>query len=77
MEALSITPNLELPAADLERFYGDMVRIRRFEERVTELFKARRRSRSAPAPICARTTTSPAIIAATATASPRVRAPTA
>ena len=40
MEALSITPNLELPAADLERFYGDMVRIRRFEERVTELFKA-------------------------------------
>src|SRR5919106_6598947 len=40
MEALSITPNLELPAADLERFYADMVRIRRFEERVTELFKA-------------------------------------
>ena len=40
MEALSITPNLELPAADLERFYGDMVRIRRFEERVAELFKA-------------------------------------
>ena len=40
MEALSITPNLELPAADLERFYSDMVRIRRFEERVAELFKA-------------------------------------
>ena len=40
MEALSITPNLELPAADLERFYSDMVRIRRFEERVADLFKA-------------------------------------
>jgi 2-oxoisovalerate dehydrogenase E1 component len=32
--------NLELPAADLERFYTDMVRIRCFEERVAELFKA-------------------------------------
>ena len=40
MEALSVTSNLELPAADLERFYTDMVRIRRFEERVAELFKA-------------------------------------
>ena len=33
-------PNLELPAADLERFYTDMVRIRRFEERVIDLFQA-------------------------------------
>ena len=40
MEALTVTPNLELPAAQLERLYADMVRIRRFEERVVELFKA-------------------------------------
>ena len=40
MEALTITPNLELPPAELERLYADMVRIRRFEERVVELFKA-------------------------------------
>ncbi len=40
MEALTITPNLELPAAELERLYADMVRIRRFEERVVELFQA-------------------------------------
>ena len=89
MEALTITPNLELPPAELERLYADMVRIRRFEERVVELFQAgwsrvprtampaRRRSRSAPARICARTTTSRAITAATATASPRARGPTA
>ena len=40
MEALTVTPNLELPPAELERLYADMVRIRRFEERVVELFKA-------------------------------------
>ena len=40
LEALSITPNLELPAAELERFYADMVRIRSFEERVIEQFQA-------------------------------------
>ena len=40
MEALTITPNLELPPAELERLYADMVRIRRFEERVVELFQA-------------------------------------
>jgi 2-oxoisovalerate dehydrogenase E1 component len=41
MEALTtITPNLELPPAELERLYVDMVRIRRFEERVVELFQA-------------------------------------
>ena len=40
MEALTITPNLELPPAALERLYADMVRIRRFEERVVELFQA-------------------------------------
>ena len=40
MEALTMTPNLELPPAELERLYVDMVRIRRFEERVVELFQA-------------------------------------
>jgi 2-oxoisovalerate dehydrogenase E1 component len=41
MEAVTtITPNLELPPAELERLYVDMVRIRRFEERVVELFQA-------------------------------------
>ena len=41
MEALTaVTPNLELPPAELERLYVDMVRIRRFEERVVELFQA-------------------------------------
>ena len=40
MEAFTITPNLELPPAQLERLYADMVRIRRFEERVVELFQA-------------------------------------
>ena len=40
MEALTIAPNLELPPERLERLYADMVRIRRFEERVVELFKA-------------------------------------
>ncbi len=40
MEALTITPNLELPPEKLERLYADMVRIRRFEERVVELFQA-------------------------------------
>src|SRR5919106_1276219 len=40
MEALSITPNLELPAPALERLYQDMVRIRAFEERVIEQFQA-------------------------------------
>ncbi len=40
MEALTITPNLELPPEQLERLYADMVRIRRFEERVVELFQA-------------------------------------
>ena len=40
LEALSITPNLELPAPELERCYADMVRIRSFEERVIEQFQA-------------------------------------
>ena len=40
MEALTIAPNLELPAAELERMYADMVRIRSFEERVIEQFQA-------------------------------------
>ncbi len=40
MEALKIAPNLELPAAELERMYADMVRIRSFEERVIEQFQA-------------------------------------
>ena len=40
MEALTVAPNLELPPERLERLYADMVRIRRFEERVVELFKA-------------------------------------
>ncbi len=40
MAALTITPNLELPPEQLERLYADMVRIRRFEERVVELFQA-------------------------------------
>src|SRR5262245_5730853 len=39
-EALSIAPNLELPAPELERCYADMVRIRSFEERVIEQFQA-------------------------------------
>jgi len=37
---ISTAPNLPLPAAELERFYTEMVRIRRFEERVAELFQA-------------------------------------
>ena len=40
MEATLTAPNLELPAAQLERFYTDMVRIRSFEERVIEQFQA-------------------------------------
>ena len=40
MEALTITPNLELPTEALGRLYVDMLRIRRFEERVVELFQA-------------------------------------
>jgi TPP-dependent pyruvate/acetoin dehydrogenase alpha subunit len=40
MEATLTAPNLELPAAELERMYTDMVRIRSFEERVTEQFQA-------------------------------------
>ena len=40
MEATLSAPNLELPAAELERMYADMVRIRSFEERVTEQFQA-------------------------------------
>ena len=89
MEALTVTPNLELPPAQLERLYADMVRIRRFEERVVELFKAGAVKGTAHSyagqeaiavgacAICARTTTSRAITAATATASPRARRPTA
>ncbi len=90
MEALTVTPNLELPAAELERLYADMVRIRSFEERVVELFQAGLVKGTAHSyageeaiavGACAhsaeRTTTSRAIIAATATASPRGRRPIA